>query len=88
MGLEVRRPDASFYLWAKVPDGNDVDFAKALFAEEHVTVLPGSYLAREAHGVNPGAGYVRVALVATLEECVAGVERIVAFAERKQRQTP
>ncbi|WP_019101309.1 succinyldiaminopimelate transaminase [Chromobacterium haemolyticum] len=88
MGLEVRRPDASFYLWAKVPDGNDVDFAKALFAEEHVTVLPGSYLAREAHGVNPGTGYVRVALVATLEECVAGVERIVAFAERKQRQTP
>ncbi|WP_028449356.1 succinyldiaminopimelate transaminase [Chitinibacter tainanensis] len=79
--LEVGLPDAAFYLWAKTPI-DDEDFAARLFAEQHVTVLPGSYLAREAHGVNPGKGYVRIALVAPLDECVAAAERIVAFCQQ------
>ncbi|MBE9609705.1 succinyldiaminopimelate transaminase [Chitinilyticum piscinae] len=77
--LDVSLPDAAFYLWAKVPGGDDLAFAKRLFTEAHITVLPGSYLAREAHGVNPGAGYIRIALVAPLAECIEGAERIVAL---------
>ncbi|MEQ6292411.1 succinyldiaminopimelate transaminase [Vogesella sp. GCM10023246] len=78
--LPVSRPDAGFYLWAEVPGGDDVAFARELFAREHITVLPGSFLARDAHGVNPGAGRVRLALVAPLAECVAAAERIERFA--------
>lgn len=78
----VSLPDASFYLWARVPGGDDQAFARVLFAEEHVTVLPGSLLARDAHGVNPGAGYIRIALVAPLADCVEAAERLVRFARR------
>ena len=77
--LKVSRPDASFYLWAKVPGGDDTAFAQRLFQQEHITVLPGSFLARDAHGVNPGKGYIRIALVATLEDCVQGAERLRQF---------
>ena len=77
--LPVSRPDAGFYLWAEVPGGDDAAFARGLFAREHITVLPGSFLARDAHGVNPGAGRVRLALVAPLAECVAAAERIEQF---------
>jgi N-succinyldiaminopimelate aminotransferase len=79
--LEVSRPDAAFYLWAKIPArfSDDQVFAQQLFAQEHVTVLPGSYLAREAHGVNPGQNYVRIALVAPLAECIEAADRIVRF---------
>ncbi|WP_373975360.1 succinyldiaminopimelate transaminase [Chitinibacter sp. SCUT-21] len=79
--LDVALPDAAFYLWAKIPTrfSSDEEFARQLYAQEHVTVLPGSYLAREAHGVNPGQGYIRVALVAPLEECVAAADRIIRF---------
>lgn len=76
--LEVEMPDAAFYLWAKAPI-DDEAFATGLFEQQHVTVLPGSYLARSAHGVNPGLGYIRIALVAPLEECVAAAERIVQY---------
>lgn len=76
--LDVQRPDGSFYLWAKTPT-NDATFARELFAQEHVTVLPGSFLSREVDGVNPGAGRVRMALVAPLEECVEAAERIRRF---------
>jgi N-succinyldiaminopimelate aminotransferase len=75
----VRLPDAGFYLWAGVPGGDDAAFARELLAQYNVTVLPGSYLAREAHGVNPGAGRVRMALVAGVDECVEAAERIVRF---------
>jgi N-succinyldiaminopimelate aminotransferase len=74
-------PDAAFYLWARVPD-NDAEFARRLYAEEAVTVLPGSYLAREADGVNPGRGYVRIALVAEMDECAEAVDRLARFAGR------
>jgi len=75
--LAVRRPDASFYLWAGVPGGDDEAFARELFARAHVTVLPGRYLARDAHGENPGAGYVRIALVPGIDDCVEAARRIV-----------
>jgi N-succinyldiaminopimelate aminotransferase len=75
--LGVRQPDASFYLWAAVPGGDDEAFARELFARAHVTVLPGRYLARDAHGENPGTGYVRIALVPGVEDCVEAARRIV-----------
>ncbi|MCP1117632.1 succinyldiaminopimelate transaminase [Robbsia andropogonis] len=79
--LDVALPDASFYLWANVARTglSDIEFARELYARQHVTVLPGSFLARESQGVNPGAGYVRLALVAGVEECIEGARRIVAF---------
>ncbi len=80
--LDVKLPDASFYLWAGVPagwQGDDAAFAKALYEKEHVTVLPGSYLAREFNGVNPGRGRVRMALVAETAECLEAAERIARF---------
>ena len=77
--LEVRLPDAGFYLWAAVPGGDDIDFAMRLLAQYNVTVLPGSLLAREAHGHNPGAGRIRMALVAPSDECVEAAQRIRAF---------
>jgi N-succinyldiaminopimelate aminotransferase len=77
--LDIRRPDAGFYLWAGVPGGDDEAFARQLFERMHVTVLPGRYLARHAHGENPGAGYVRIALVPEIEDCVEAARRIVEF---------
>ncbi len=82
--LDVDLPDAGFYLWANVTrlGVSDTEFARRLQAEYNVTVLPGSFLAREAHGINPGAGFVRIALVADLAECVEAANRIVAFAQQ------
>lgn len=77
--LDVRLPDAGFYLWAAVPGGDDVAFARGLLAQYNVTVLPGSLLAREAQGTNPGAGRVRLALVADAPECLEAAQRIVSF---------
>ena len=82
--LDVRLPDAGFYLWAGLPKhlhgGDDIAYSLDLLAQYNVAVLPGSLLAREAHGVNPGAGRIRMALVADTAECVAAAERIVAHA--------
>jgi N-succinyldiaminopimelate aminotransferase len=86
--LDVDLPDASFYLWARVPEkcagGSDVEFTRQLYAAQGVTVLPGSYLARESDGVNPGDGYVRMALVAEPAECVEAARRIVQFCHSLQ----
>ena len=78
--LDVAKPDASFYLWPKTPIKGE-DFAQQLFAQQKVTVLPGSYLAREADGINPGERYVRLALVASLAECIQAAERIKTFVQ-------
>ena len=80
--LEVALPDAGFYLWAKIPAKlklDDATFAKTLLAQYNVTVLPGSYLAREANGINPGDNFIRMALVASTDECVEAAQRIVQF---------
>jgi N-succinyldiaminopimelate aminotransferase len=77
--LQFDAPDAAFYLWARVPGGDDTTFARGLYEQQHVTVLPGSYLARDAAGVNPGKGFVRIALVDSLDACVEAAHRIVRF---------
>lgn len=90
--LDVALPDASFYLWAAVPASfadakaglnADEAFARELLAQYNVTVLPGSYLAREVGGVNPGTGRVRMALVAEPAECLEAAGRIQAFLSRR-----
>jgi len=78
--LDVQRPDAAFYLWPKTPIA-DTDFARGLFDQQHVTVLPGSYLSRSVAGHNPGAGHVRMALVAPLDACVDAARRIKTYTE-------
>ena len=79
--IDVGLPDAGFYLWADVSGTGltDTEFARRLYAEYNVTVLPGSYLARDAHGVNPGQGRIRMALVAEVDECLEAAQRIVQF---------
>lgn len=82
--LDVALPDAGFYLWAKVDKHvaiSDTEYARRLYAEYNVTVLPGSYLARDAHGINPGENRIRMALVAEVDECLEAARRIVAFTE-------
>ena len=76
--LDVAHPDAGFYLWPRTPIG-DEEFARELFAQQHVTVLPGRYLSRDVDGFNPGAGHVRMALVASTQECVEAAHRIRQF---------
>ncbi|TEA78042.1 succinyldiaminopimelate transaminase [Allopusillimonas ginsengisoli] len=71
-------PDASFYLWAQTP-GSDTDFVRDLYGATGVTALPGSFLARSAHGVNPGAGRIRIALVAPKAHCIEAAQRIAQF---------
>jgi N-succinyldiaminopimelate aminotransferase len=75
--LEVDSPAGAFYLWLAV--GDDESFTRGLFAQQHVTVLPGSYLARETAAGNPGRGRVRVSLVASVDDCVEAVRRVVRF---------
>lgn len=82
--LNVALPDAGFYLWADIGaccNGSDTAFARHLYEQYNVTVLPGSYLAREAHGSNPGAGRIRMALVAETAQCLEAAERIRAFVQ-------
>ncbi len=91
--LDVQLPDAGFYLWAginrqdeQLGSMSDTDFAKQLYAEFNVTVLPGSYLARHAHGINPGQNRIRMALVAGVDECVEAAQRLVTFAKQLKLQ--
>ena len=87
--LDVRLPDAAFYLWAGLPadwngdqTGDDEGFARTLYGQYNVTVLPGSYLARDSQGINPGRGRIRMALVADTAECVEAAGRIVQFVQK------
>ena len=95
--LDVALPDAGFYLWASAPGGDDVAFARDLFALYNVTVLPGSYLARNASTLalpgaeaetgdlgNPGAGRIRMALVAETGECLEAAHRIIQFVKSRR----
>ncbi len=83
--LEAPIPEASFYLWAKTPI-NDTDFARQLYQDYNVTVLPGSYLAREAHSINPGKNFIRMALVPPLFECVEATKRIKTWCSTSVRK--
>lgn len=76
--IEVTTPDAGFYLWLNTPI-DDETFAKDLYAQQNVTVLPGSYLSRESGGINPGKNHIRIALVAPLEECITAANRIKKY---------
>ncbi len=76
--MDVQASDASFYLWPRTPIC-DAEFAQQLFAQQHVTVLPGSYLSRTVDGHNPGEQRVRMALVAPLAECIEAAQRIRTF---------
>jgi N-succinyldiaminopimelate aminotransferase len=78
--LEVKLPDAGFYLWAQTPI-DDTVFARELLRQYNVVVLPGSFLARQADGINPGSGFVRIALVASRDECLEAAMRIGAFCQ-------
>lgn len=80
--FDVKRPDASFYIWLKVPGGDDLAFAKKLWQEAAIQVLPGRFLARDTEYGNPGEGYVRIALVADVDTCVKAAETIVALYQK------
>lgn len=73
--MNVSMPDAGFYLWAETPIADTV-FARRLFEQEHVTVLPGTYLGRDTATGNPGTNRIRMALVASLEECIEAAQRM------------
>ncbi len=76
--LKVQQPHAGFYLWPETPI-DDTEFARDLYAQQHVTVLPGSYLSRDSGGCNPGQNRIRLALVADLDECIEAAQRIRTF---------
>ncbi len=80
--LPLARPEAAFYYWAAVP-GDDAQFTRELYEASNVTVLPGSYLSRQAHGTNPGRGHVRIALVSTVAEAAEAGRRIAQFARAR-----
>ncbi|MGE0806863.1 MAG: succinyldiaminopimelate transaminase [Burkholderiaceae bacterium] len=79
--LQTARPEAGFYLWARVPDGDDLAFCRRLYAQYNVLVLPGSFLSREHQGRNPGRGFVRIALVDSLASCVEAAHRLQRLAQ-------
>ncbi len=80
--MNVQQPEASFYLWAETPQ-DDQDFTRDLYAQQHVNVVPGSYLSREVNGLNPGSHRVRMALVAPVAECIESAERIKRYIESR-----
>ncbi|MCK5809508.1 MAG: succinyldiaminopimelate transaminase [Cocleimonas sp.] len=76
--MDVKQPDASFYLWAGT-EINDETFTREIYAQQHLNVVPGSYLSREVNGLNPGENRIRLALVATLDECIEAANRIKQY---------
>ena len=79
--IDVKKPDASFYLWADVGMDDEV-FTREIFEQQHLNVVPGSYLSREVDGINPGRNRIRMALVAELDECIEAANRIVNYLKR------
>jgi LL-diaminopimelate aminotransferase len=84
LGLPDCTPEAALYLWQRVPDGmTSVEFAKALLAPEiGIVVTPGPWIAGEVNGVNPGEGFVRLALVPSLDDCRLAAEKIKGLLKR------
>jgi N-succinyldiaminopimelate aminotransferase len=83
---EINLPEGAFYLWLKTPI-DDLTFTQELFKKQNITIMPGSFLSREAHGINPGANYVRIALVSPLDECRDALNRIkILIQELKTNQ--
>jgi len=76
--LELSRPEGGFYLWPDI-DGDDAQFTRALYERTNMIILPGSYLARDANGANPGASRVRISLVPALQQCIEAAERLRGF---------
>ena len=79
--LNVQKPPASFYLWPETPIDDQV-FTRDIYQQQHINIVPGSYLSREVGGLNPGQNRVRLALVAPLDECIEAAERIKMFVEK------
>ena len=79
--FDVKMPDASFYIWLKIPDGDDLMFTRELYRATGVQVLPGRFFARDTENGNPGMGFVRIALVDEVEQCVEAAQRIVDWFE-------
>lgn len=77
--FEVKLPQASFYIWLRIPDGDDLSFAQELFAYTGIQVLPGRFFGRDSGKGNPGEGYVRIALVETVETCVSAAKKLVEW---------
>lgn len=76
--INISLPDAGFYLWLNTPVDDEI-FARDLFVQQNVTVLPGSYLSRESDNINPGKNHVRLALVPPFDECVTAANRIKQY---------
>jgi N-succinyldiaminopimelate aminotransferase len=85
--LKLAMPQAAFYFWADV-GGDDTVFARDLYAATGITVLPGSFIGRDAHGVNPGRGFVRMALVSTVEETVEAACRLEGYLAKRAAHAP
>jgi len=85
--LETARPQAGFYFWARVPGGDDQAFVRELHRQYNVLALPGSFLAREVGGRNPGRGFVRLALVEPLHQCLEAADRIRRFVQSPTSMT-
>ena len=72
--LGLKKPDAGFYYWLQVED--DEAFAKKLYTEANIIVLPGRYLSRETATGNPGKHHVRMALVSSITQCQEAISRL------------
>jgi N-succinyldiaminopimelate aminotransferase len=84
----ISMPDAAFYFWLKTPHADDAAYSRDLLAHAGIVCLPGSYLSRTAHGTNPGAGFVRLALVATVADAEEGATRLVQFLQNHSSSAP
>ncbi len=80
--IDVQKPDASFYLWADVGMDDEI-FTREIFEQQHLNIVPGSYLSREVAGINPGRNRIRMALVAELDECIEAANRIASYLKDK-----
>ena len=74
---DFKIPDAGFFLWLKVND--DKKAAKMLWEKFSLRVMPGSFMAKDVNGINPGKGYLRISLVDEKEVIEEAMRRICLF---------